>query len=256
MNRGLLIKTLFQSIIIAIAAIVYIKILKFKDIDVEINNPIKSKNTALGMVFVSIIMTAIYNRYFINIFPVNNILNFFILRLALSIPAIICIMINKEKVYSVGFTRKNLIKSFFLGLITGFIYFFTFNTKGVYVIINNLPRALNAMTYLFVYCLIIGFGEEFLYRGYLQTRLASVDGKIKGWILTSIIFSFMHFFQFTIVSKFGILEASMQCIYLLPISLVFGYIFMKTKNLIPVAILHTFVDWTPFVLNMFINYKR
>jgi len=238
---------IFQYALIAILVAVYEKIVKFEDINIYFNDGRKSKALALIAVLISIIMTAIYNRYFMSIFPINTLINFFIVRLVLVIPAIVCIIINKEGILNLGFTKKNFFKSIFLGFLIGVIYFLSYKKMSLYDISNIVLQFKGTLIFLFVYCLIIGVSEEFLYRGYLQTRLIAVNGKINGWIIASIIFAFMHVPQKIIVNKLGLLQATLSCAELLPISLLLGYIAIKNRNIISSIIFHGFIDFTSFI---------
>lgn len=245
--KSYLIRILFQSILIAIVVAIYGKVIKFEEINIEFKDGRKSKLLALVAVLISVLMTAIYNKYFISIFPINTLLNFFIVRLVLVIPAIVCIIVNKEGISNLGFTKKNLLKSIFLGFLIGVIYFLSYKKMSLYDISNIVLQFKGTLIYLFVYCLIIGLAEEFLYRGYLQTRLMAVNGKVNGWIIASIIFAFMHFPQKIVVNKFGLVQATLSCAELLPISLLLGYISIKNKNIISNIIFHGFIDFTSFI---------
>lgn len=243
----ILIKTTLQSIILIFIVGFYTRIFKFNYKDIKYSNSYKSLILAIVAIILSIIITIIYNKYFINVFPVNTTFNLLIMRLILATPAIICMVINKEKINTVGFTKDNLLKSIILGFLIGCIYFFTYSTKSLDVMKNINLKSINTLTNLFIYCLVIGIGEEFLYRGYLQTRIMNTSGKINGWLLTAIIFTLVHFPQRIIVDRLGVFQALISCAYLLPISLLLGYTSMKTKNLTSSIICHAFIDWTSFI---------
>ncbi|NFF38185.1 CPBP family glutamic-type intramembrane protease [Clostridium argentinense] len=40
----------------------------------------------------------------------------------------------------------------------------------------------------------------------------------------------------------------MNCVNLLPISLMLGYIMLRTRNIISCVVLHAFIDWTGLIL--------
>ena len=95
---------------------------------------------------------------------------------------------------------------------------------------------------LIVYA-IVGFGEEIVWRGYIQTRVIAYSGTLKGWMATSLLFALWHlpvrYYQFSGV----VLEAFASSLLLLPISLLLGYIMLRSQNIIPSSIFHLFVDW-------------
>lgn len=90
---------------------------------------------------------------------------------------------------------------------------------------------------------IVGFGEEIVWRGYIQTRVIAYSGTLKGWMATSLLFALWHlpgrYYQFSGV----VLEAFASSLLLLPISLLLGYIMLRSQNIIPSSIFHLFVDW-------------
>lgn len=74
----------------------------------------------------------------------------------------------------------------------------------------------------------ISLPEEVYFRGFLQERLGN---NIKGLIIASILFSIMHIPQF-------IFHGDVYCLLTFLPSLVMGFLYMKTSNVLPSAIFH------------------
>lgn len=86
-----------------------------------------------------------------------------------------------------GITKKNILKSIHTGSFLGIICFIS--VKNTSITNNNtyIVSTINS----FVSFFIVGFVEEVVFRGYLQNRLISWLGTIKGYSLTAVIFDFL-----------------------------------------------------------------
>jgi membrane protease YdiL (CAAX protease family) len=67
-------------------------------------------------------------------------------------------------------------------------------------------------------------------------------GKWQGWILTSILMALIHIPQ-RMALGLSPLEALISSASLIPISLIMGYIMIKTENIVAPGIGHTFANW-------------
>jgi len=160
----------------------------------------------------------------------------------LTVIVILVVLYEKESLQSLGIMKLNLLKSSILGIFLGVIFFI------VYQITSNSNGTVNILTVAslvsFIEFVFVGFAEEIIYRGYFQTRLIAWLGTNKGCLITAIIFSFYHLPVNIFFKGMDIQTALISCASLIPLSLLFGYIMIKTKNIATVAILHTFIDWT------------
>ena len=91
---------------------------------------------------------------------------------------------------------------------------------------------------------IIGFSEDIVFRGYIQTRLIAYSSTLKGLVVTSLLFALLHFptcyFQYSGVA----LEALASTLLVLPVGLLFGYIMLRSGNIIPSSIFHLAGGWS------------
>ncbi|MDF2541403.1 MAG: Abortive infection protein [Herbinix sp.] len=148
---------------------------------------------------------------------------------------------HKESLPSIGITKVNLIKSCILGLLLGIVFcvlnqFLSKTNQGIQIL--SVESLIMFLQFIFV-----GFGEEIIFRGYLQSRLVAWLGLGKGLLITAIIFSFFHLPNHLIMSGMNFQSSLINCLRLIPISLLFGYIMIKTKNIVSGSILHTVIDW-------------
>ena len=89
----------------------------------------------------------------------------------------------------------------------------------------------------------IGFGEELLFRGYLQQRCIAWLGTAEGLIISSIIMAFAHVPQRIFALGLTPMQAVISSAFLTPLSIFLGLLFIKTQNLIGPAVFHSILDF-------------
>ncbi|WP_276933705.1 CPBP family intramembrane glutamic endopeptidase [Dielma fastidiosa] len=100
--------------------------------------------------------------------------------------------------------------------------------------------------------LIVGFSEEIVYRGWGMNVLAASMRKNKANLIASGYFVLLHFPSYFI---HWYLEGSLalsamltQAVYVLILGLVFGYLFKKSKNILPAMLIHFWSDFGSILL--------
>jgi len=171
------------------------------------------------------------------------VINIMILWLIMLSPILIVKKIRKETWGSTGISKHNLKQSILIGTILAIITVASVllsSSKSLIDIAQNLT--LSALWAL-VYFAVVGFGEEFMFRGYLQIRLMGWIGRWRGWVLTSIFMALIHIPQRMATMGLSPKEALISSVLLIPISLIMGYIIIKTENVVAPSIYHTFANW-------------
>lgn len=159
------------------------------------------------------------------------------------LPLIIAMKRNRQNRGSIGINGKDGWRMFALGFILSAIYIaiagFLAPSLG-----GGFKGFSPSLAYGFIYYAIVGFSEEIVWRGYVQTRLISYSGTLKGLMTTALLFSLAHlpirYFEYSGVA----LEALASALLVLPVSLLFGYIMLKSQNIIPSSIFHLFANWS------------
>ena len=143
-----------------------------------------------------------------------------------------------EPLSSAGVGRHNLWQACVIGLILG----------GLWCVPGPLGQKLArlsqsgwALSLLFL--AMFGFAEEFLYRGYLQTRLIARIGTWRGWALASLVFAAAHFPHRLLYDGLGSPAAVTATVLVVPCSLAMGFIMLRTQNILAPAILHTIINF-------------
>jgi len=86
--------------------------------------------------------------------------------------------------------------------------------------------------------LIIGPGEEIFWRGLLQRNLAKRLGPMKGFIVATILYTFVHVFTGNIM----LILAALIC------GLFWGWMYMKYESMLMNVVSHTLWDLSVFIL--------
>ncbi len=169
----------------------------------------------------------------------GDIIGTVILALVLAGPSLIVIGERRESLSSLGLSSTNLVRSLILGLIVSAAYFL------LSIASQRLSFVPFRMAHLWAFLdfSVVGFSEEFVFRGYLQTRFVNLFGKWKGWALASVMMALYH-----IPAMYGIhgstfIQSIISSLSIIPISLFLGYLMLRTQNLVAPAIFHTFFDW-------------
>ncbi len=85
---------------------------------------------------------------------------------------------------------------------------------------------------------LIGPAEEIFWRGFVQNSLQEKFGDIKAYVIATLIYGFVHIWALNLI----LLLAALICGFF------WGYIYMKTKSLIPVIISHSLWDTFIFII--------
>jgi membrane protease YdiL (CAAX protease family) len=226
------------------------KLLRCKPISPGITNPKRSSLRALVAVTGTIVIIFLFElvrrstqagilmpgtqfEHFRDLFPA------FIAFLLFLLPAGICVIRAHEPLKSVGISRTNLWQSIVIG--------FVFVVLMFYMQHNDLLEKLQGLerrnSIRLVYFAFIGFEEEILFRGYLQTRLIAWIGKWRGWGLASVIMALAHFPLRMLIDDKALGTALINALGLIPVSLFFGFLMLRTRNVLAPAIIHTFTNW-------------
>ena len=142
-----------------------------------------------------------------------------------------------------GLSRQLAWRSKSLNLIP--IYLFVLGL--VSVISRDFSQiALSNLMLLLIACLMVGFAEEYLFRGFLQTLFLKKYGSHKNGIFMSILLSSMCFGFFHLINlakgdQVG--QVLVQVVFAMFIGFFFGALLLKTNKLTPIAITHGLINF-------------
>jgi len=171
-------------------------------------------------------------------FSFGGVLSQIFLALFLLVPVYIALMTMHEPLNTAGINTRNLWGSILIGAILTSL-----------MLLINLYSDFSAINlrvvhfWAFCHFAVVGFTEELVFRGYLQTRLMAWLKTIPGWLLASVIMALSHIAQRMTMQGMDPGTAFLSSLALLPLSLFFGYVYLRTGNIWAVSILHTFANW-------------
>ncbi|MDD3223683.1 MAG: CPBP family intramembrane metalloprotease [Clostridium sp.] len=235
-------------IIIAIILKIITKISPFNKYDYNIRRAKKSGILSLIVISIYIIIGIVYliilKKYFMN-YPAKDILFMQSVEYLLELSLVIAIVIlTKEGIASLSVTKNNVFKSIIVGIFSGVIYFVLI--KNTFKINETMNIISLDSFYNFIFQFIVGFVEETIFRGYLQTRLTYWLGTLRGWLLTSAIFTLSHLPNYLILG--GMNFYSLLIIVFL--GLLLGYTRIKTKSIIAGSIFHALLNWLGRIIHI------
>ena len=166
-------------------------------------------------------------------------------------PVIIALRLTGQTFQSIGASQKDIQKNLAFGLLLSSVLLFVFGFLSPFLgggfVSFSLP-----VVYLLVSCLVIGFGEEVVFRGYIQTRLTAHWGPPRGITVASILFVVYNFplgyFCFSGDIPLSVLFA----LWRFSTGMLYGYTFHRSQNLLPSSILHTMLVWGGLLFGLYL----
>jgi len=156
---------------------------------------------------------------------------------------IIAMRSSGQQLGSLGISRNGIRRMLALGLVVSAIYL-TLAGLVAPSLGGGFAGFSPELAYGFILFTLVGFVEEILWRGYIQTRLVAHIGKLKGFVTTSLLFTVLWHFpgQFFLQSG-AVVDAFVNTLTVFAPSLLFGYLMLRSQNVLPASIFHLFWDW-------------
>jgi len=157
----------------------------------------------------------------------------------------------KEYIKTIGLKPDSkIVRNIFLGISCSIIYFIstyiTGNIFGTFTfdldVIFGTPGSSVSIFgwFLFIYMLIPGIWEEVSFRGVIMTLNLRKYSRTTVLIGVSILFGLFHYLN--LLAGGDLVSTGVQVIYAALLGFLFGYLFIKTKSLIPSIIVHYLID--------------
>ncbi len=180
---------------------------------------------------------------------------FMVLLWLIIVPRVIHLPIGNQKLR--GFTksiglnlRDNLIRNIMIGLGCSIIFFLSSfimaNIFGTYYfdleVIFGIPNLtiFRLGWFYFVIMLIPGIWEEISFRGVMITMNLKRYTEFTSLIVVSVIFGLFHFVN--LIGGQNLIATIIQAVFATFLGLLFGYMFIQTKSLVPSIITHYLID--------------
>ncbi|MBN1261007.1 MAG: CPBP family intramembrane metalloprotease [Anaerolineae bacterium] len=164
--------------------------------------------------------------------------------LLMCLPIGISLKLRRQTPETVGLSRENLPAALALGTVLALA------TLALFAAITLLNKGALAskslatpqrLLYLITTFTISALAHEFIYRGYLQTRLSAWGGKLKGLLASALIYALWHWPKF-LQAEFNGITMLVQFIALFAFGLALGIIYNRTKSILPATLFHASND--------------
>lgn len=158
------------------------------------------------------------------------------------------ILLKKEKLSGIGFSRKNAGKSFLLGLVLGVIFVLGNNVILAVITHGKFDSLLNILVKLAYYLFVISFTEEIIFRGFIQPRVYGIfKNSVAAIFAGAIMFMLIHIpFQmgYAHMSLFSYVAGNwITLLFTFFWHIVFNYLYRKYNSIYAPAIFHGLMDW-------------
>jgi membrane protease YdiL (CAAX protease family) len=158
-------------------------------------------------------------------------------------PAIFALVIRRQGPETVGLARRNLPQLLLLGACLATVtalLFAVMPIPGENPPAQDKPLTMERCAFVISTMAVSALAHEFVYRGYLQTRLTAWGGELGGLLLSSLVYTLWHLPRF--LGVFNWLTILVQTFSLFVLGLVLGEIRRRTGSIIPSACFHAAND--------------
>jgi uncharacterized protein len=161
---------------------------------------------------------------------------------------VLIMVYRKQEPRSVGFTRNNLGKSSLWGFLIGMVFLLVVSLISIRNGLHFIGSDFLLFGFIY-YFFEIGLTEEWLFRGFIQTRLVGFyRHKMVGIVITGILFSLIHVpFQMSMSDLGFFAHIRSNYLHLLLTffyHFVFTFLYDRYRNLAAPTILHFFMNFS------------
>ena len=169
----------------------------------------------------------------------------------LLLPVVAALRFSKQSFTDVAITRRNLGKNLALGALTSLVLVLFLG--GLSPFLGGGFAGVSVATgYLLLSYVIIGFGEEIVFRGYIQTRLVASSGSVIGIGATSLCYAAYNFPLGYFCFSGNIPLALVYAVWRLSSGLLCGYAFHKSQSVLSSIIVHIFLVWGGLLFGLYL----
>ncbi len=163
--------------------------------------------------------------------------------LVFALPIVGVMHLDKAGPADAALVQHHLWQATLLGMIAGALVWIIGFAGGVFVSPVALPFSSLG---LLPGAVISALGEEFVFRGFLQTRLMYRFGNPAGWVAQALLTVSVHLVLRMLLFGFSPF-ALVAALGMFPLALLLGFLLIRTENLATCVIYHALVKWLSFL---------
>jgi membrane protease YdiL (CAAX protease family) len=157
---------------------------------------------------------------------------------AMIVPFLVALAVRRQPLLSVGLARWSVRPGLELGAALAIISIFL--TNRTYSILNGVTTSQGL--YL-VAMLVVGFVEEFIFRGYIQLRLVGWLGELWGWFGTAALFTLWQLPQQLLLEHAALPDLAVRLGTLFLFGVLLGWIMRRSGCTLATALYHAAHNW-------------
>jgi uncharacterized protein len=169
----------------------------------------------------------------------------------LLLPVVGALRFSKQSFEDIAVNRKNFGKNLSLGTLTSLMLIVFLGALSP-VLGGGFAGFSVATGYLLLSYVILGVGEEIVFRGYIQTKLVSYKGSAIGIGVTSLCYSAYNFPLGYFCFSGNIPLAIVYAAWRFSSGLLFGYTFHKSQSIFSSSIVHIFLVWGGLLFGLYL----
>jgi len=169
----------------------------------------------------------------------------------LLLPVVGALRFSKQTFSDITVTRKNFGRNLALGTLTSLILILFLGVLSP-VLGGGFAGFSVATVYLLLSYVILGLGEEIVFRGYIQTRLVANNGSVTGISITSLCYAAYNFPLGYFCFSGDIPLALVYAAWRFSSGLLYGYTFHKGQSIFSSIIVHIFLVWGGLLFGLYL----
>lgn len=171
--------------------------------------------------------------------------------LILLLPMVAVLLTSKQRLADIALTRKNLFRNLGFGAVVSIVLVLFLGILSPFLG-GGFAGFSIATIFLFLSYVFIAFGEELVFRGYLQTRLVAKNGTIIGLGVATLFYALYNVPLGFFCYGGDIWLALVYGAWRLSSGLIYGYTFHKSQNIVPSVIVHIFLVWGGLLFSLYL----
>jgi membrane protease YdiL (CAAX protease family) len=169
----------------------------------------------------------------------------------LLLPVVGALRFSKQTFADIAVTNNNFARNLFLGTLTSLTLILFLGALSP-VLGGGFAGFSVATVYLLLSYVILGIGEEIVFRGYIQTRLVAYSGSAIGIGVASLCYSAYNFPLGFFCFSGNIPLAMVYAAWRFSSGLLYGYTFHKSQSTFSSSIVHIFLVWGGLVFGLYL----
>jgi membrane protease YdiL (CAAX protease family) len=171
--------------------------------------------------------------------------------LILLLPMIVVLLVSRQRLADIALTQENLGRNLGFGALVSFVLVLVLGILSPFLG-GGFAGFSTATIFLFLSYVVIAFGEELVFRGYLQTRLVAKNGTIIGLCMATLFYALYNVPLGFFCYGGDIWLALVYGAWRLSSGLIYGYTFHRSQNIVPSVILHIFLVWGGLLFSLYL----